>query len=594
MANSWRRCQERYGLEKRAARPILRLRQAEAELRLEALRDRGGRVLTEVGRIAEAVRRSGGLLSLADADRIVIKIVEDRSATSPMARERIALGSCWDERVAGTNGVHMGLVSGRPFTVRGRDHYYLALAPFACTSVPILDACNAVVASLTLSAIDRGREADYLFAQRLVGQAAARIHRTLFDERFRQHLVVRLEPSAGAAEEEAGLIAVTDDGTIAGASETAARLLAVGDWRELLDRRAEEVLETPLSALHAGDAAARVPGAGGRHLTARRVEGRPQPRSRHPDAARTALTRRRMPGLERLALGNPTLRRLLVRAAQMHYAGAPVHVWGETGCGKSTVVRALLAAVDPRQDVFWINGAGDAAPGSEPVLGAAITERVHAASCAEDLPLRALVIENAGELGPASQAALAALMERLERDRFEGGWPARNLRVISTSRDGLRTAKEGGAVRSDLRSHLTGTSVEIPPLGLRPDRRTILQGLIEAVATDGAVEVADEAWAILDAHGWPGNIREARDALQQAVLYAEGGRVGPLDLPDELLVATSASLPSAASDGEDEADRLREALHRAGWNVSLAARGLGIGRATINRRIRRHGLTRPT
>lgn len=590
VASSWRRCQEQYGLEKRAARPILRLRQAEAEQRLEALQDRSGCILAEVQRIAEAVRRTGGLLVVTDADRIAVKLIEDPTKAPPAARERIVMGSCWDERVAGTNGVHMGLVSGRPFTVQGRDHYYLALAPFACTSTPLLDADNAVVGSLTISTIDRGREADHLFAQRLIGAAAARVQAALFLQRFKAGAVIRLSAPADAMGEGDALLGLSEDGVISGVSLAAARLLGMDDWRRLQGRAVEDALETSASSLLDGDGPVRLWRPGGQDLMAQRLE-RSSGRSKSVAAPRTALTRRRLPGLERLASSDPELRRALLRAARMHAVGAPVHVAGEIGCGKSTVVRALLDTGDAGGSALWINGAGDAAACAAPVLSEDLAERVYAASCAEDLPLRTLVIENVQELGPASQAALANLMERLERDRFGGVGPARNLRVVSTSHDGMRTPLEGGTCRADLRSHLAGTLVSILPLRRRADRRAVLRAILADMA-GGGVEVTDEAWRVLDAHDWPGNLREARDALQQALACGDGARITPLDLP--MATSSAGRLADASADaGYGEADRLRDALRGADWNVSLAARHLGVGRATINRRIKRHGLTRP-
>ena len=52
----------------------------------------------------------------------------------------ISLGSCWDERIAGTNGVSMAIAQQSAFTVRGHEHYFSKFAPFACTGAPLRDA----------------------------------------------------------------------------------------------------------------------------------------------------------------------------------------------------------------------------------------------------------------------------------------------------------------------------------------------------------------------------------------------------------------------------------------------------------------------
>ncbi|WP_303522494.1 GAF domain-containing protein, partial [Staphylococcus pasteuri_A] len=63
----------------------------------------------------------------------------------------IAYGSCWDERIAGTNGISMALSEGKAFTVRGKDDSFSLLHPFSCTAVPLFDAENQLIGVVNFS-----------------------------------------------------------------------------------------------------------------------------------------------------------------------------------------------------------------------------------------------------------------------------------------------------------------------------------------------------------------------------------------------------------------------------------------------------------
>jgi DNA-binding NtrC family response regulator len=109
--------------------------------------------------------------------------------------------------------------------------------------------------------------------------------------------------------------------------------------------------------------------------------------------------------------------------------------------------------------------------------------------------------------------------------------------------------------------------------------------------------------AALDAltrHTWPGNVRELRNLIEQIVLLS---RHDVIDYADLGLPEQSAGL-CAPPEGEPaqetlelalvERDLVRQALERTGWNVTRAARILGITRDTLRYRIDKHQLTRPS
>ena len=125
------------------------------------------------------------------------------------------------------------------------------------------------------------------------------------------------------------------------------------------------------------------------------------------------------------------------------------------------------------------------------------------------------------------------------------------------------------------------------PKGVRGDRR-------EAIERD--------ALARLCAHDWPGNVRELENTVERLVVLKGGGAIGVEDLPASLREAPIAcgaatplvpegGLPLSATVDRFEADLIRQALERTGWNKNQAAKLLEMNRTTLLEKIKKHGLS---
>ena len=100
---------------------------------------------------------------------------------------------------------------------------------------------------------------------------------------------------------------------------------------------------------------------------------------------------------------------------------------------------------------------------------------------------------------------------------------------------------------------------------------------------------------MLSAYHWPGNIRELLNVTDFACAVASDPEVGIDDLPDQVFTRAREAIPGSVellpADMSEEAAILRQHLAQAQWNVSAAARLLGIDRTTLHRRMRRLGVT---
>ncbi|MEM7044175.1 MAG: hypothetical protein AAF543_15305, partial [Pseudomonadota bacterium] len=149
------------------AYPILRLQSSEVTPRSEEMVERIGGHRGIFRQLAEIALNAGQCLVLSDTDRILVRVESKDNDQSLFERYGIALGSCWNEKVAGTNGVAIAMAQSQAFTVCGADHYFSKLHQFACTAVPLIDAENRMIGAINLAGMDRGNAAEYVFAQNL-------------------------------------------------------------------------------------------------------------------------------------------------------------------------------------------------------------------------------------------------------------------------------------------------------------------------------------------------------------------------------------------------------------------------------------------
>ncbi len=217
------------------------------------------------------------------------------------------------------------------------------------------------------------------------------------------------------------------------------------------------------------------------------------------------------------------------------------------------------------------------------------------------------------------QAKLLLVVEHGTYRRV-GGTKERSVRarVIAASNQSLEDRIAAGAFRRDLFYRLSAFTIRLPPLREREeDAVVIAEALVERAARQfGRAAMALSAAArrsILD-HDWPGNVRELSNAVQRAVMLADGPELEPSDFglvePTATPVARAApaGAGSAASgsggtlvfdfeNGPHTADAVErelivQALSRTKGNVSAAARLVGMQRSSLRYRIERYGLER--
>ncbi len=149
-----------------------------------------------------------------------------------------------------------------------------------------------------------------------------------------------------------------------------------------------------------------------------------------------------------------------------------------------------------------------------------------------------------------------------------------------------------GSFREDLYYRLRGLVVTLPALRERSDRGELLDLLLAEEARGEAIRLDPAARACLLAQPWPGNVRQLRTVLRTLVALSEDGHIGLDELPADCHSAR-APVSSCAAPVDNAREELRRALDDCHWQMTRAAKRLGVSRNTLYRWLHQHGLQRP-
>ncbi|MCU0763150.1 MAG: sigma-54 dependent transcriptional regulator [Hydrogenophaga sp.] len=318
-------------------------------------------------------------------------------------------------------------------------------------------------------------------------------------------------------------------------------------------------------------------------------------------------------GLQRLLGDSSAMQRLRQRLEQIGEAelrqqdGAPMSVLivGETGTGKELVARALHFGGQRAAGPFVeVNCAALPSHLVESELfgherGAFTDARERHVGLVESAHGGTLFLDEVTELELATQAKLLKLIEDRRLRRLGSTREiAVDVRILAATNRRVDEAVREGRFRADLYYRLRGLQVELPPLRDRGGDVLQLAAHFLALALKrygrSELSLSDEARNSLQGYRWPGNVRELAHVIEQAVILSAGTRIEASDLllpvmPDRHL-ANALDLESGIQLPDMERRLLQQALDRNGWNITQAARALGISRDTLRYRIEKFGL----
>jgi len=289
-----------------------------------------------------------------------------------------------------------------------------------------------------------------------------------------------------------------------------------------------------------------------------------------------------------------------------------VLICGETGTGKELFARGIHAAgAAPHEPFVAINCAAIPETLLESELfghekGAFTDARSLKRGLLEVAGRGTLFLDEVGELPLKLQPKLLRVLEQRTFRRLGGSDELGiHARIIAATNVALEEAVDERVFREDLFYRLNAVRLDLPPLRERGgDVEVLARHFLAAIASENGTPVpvlAGDAVDALNAHPWPGNIRELKNIMERAVIVAGGAAIGrrhlqfqrrrvALEMTDG---GTSIRIPP---DGKSLEAIVAEAVHvtlvLAHGNLSKTARMLGISRPTLARKMRSAGLMR--
>jgi DNA-binding NtrC family response regulator len=305
-------------------------------------------------------------------------------------------------------------------------------------------------------------------------------------------------------------------------------------------------------------------------------------------------------------VGNSTaMLKLKELIAQVGPSDATILIQGETGTGKELVARAIHHHSPRSKNRFVPMDCGAI---SQTVMESELFGHVKGAFTGAHASTLGLIrsadrgtlfLDEVGDLSPAIQVKLLrVIQEREVRPVGDSKAYPVDVRILAATHRDLHQEVVEGRFREDLFFRLNVLTLNVPPLRDRTDDiRLLVRYFSERFATTNspAREIPRETLGVLERHHWPGNVRELENVVRRSMAIGSRGAIRPKDLPKSIYTPPAGSTPGVSTiEGDSmaafEVAAIRNALSKGANRRARAARILGIGEATLYRKIKKYNI----
>ncbi len=316
--------------------------------------------------------------------------------------------------------------------------------------------------------------------------------------------------------------------------------------------------------------------------------------------AGVSLSRREIDGTAFLIV-SPIMHKFMGMVDRVAGHTETVLVIGETGTGKELVARTIHesshrckhALVDincaalpehlVESELFgYEKGAFSGAESSKPGLF-------------ELADKSTLFLDEIGELQPQVQVKLLRVLDGAPYYRLGGNKKITvDVRVVAATNQDLEAAVKEGKFRKDLYHRLSQFQLRVPPLRERPEDIAAMASHFLTLKSPDKIFTGD-ALTTLQAHTWPGNIRELRNLVAKLAMSSEDRQItgrevsAGLNVKHTVAVRGSGAVPLGNLENMEEQMIIR-ALAQTGGHRARAAEQLGISRRTLSRKLHEYAI----
>jgi two-component system NtrC family response regulator len=291
---------------------------------------------------------------------------------------------------------------------------------------------------------------------------------------------------------------------------------------------------------------------------------------------------------------------VIKRVASTH---APVLITGESGTGKELIASAIHKYSTRNSKLFVkVNLGGIPAGLFESEMfgyrkGAFTDAKSDHTGRFERANKGTIFLDEIGDLNFSSQVKLLRVLQDQTFERL--GDPNSitvDVRILSATNHDLYAQVKKGSFREDLLYRINLIQIEVPPLRKRTGDIPLLASyFIEQAASSYSLpvrELSKDAIDWLINQPWPGNVRELKNILERTLLLAKGEVINPDDFLSALKPGQASATLSLTNGTLDEMEKqmIINAIEECGGNLTRSSEKLGISRATLYRKMERHGI----
>jgi DNA-binding NtrC family response regulator len=309
--------------------------------------------------------------------------------------------------------------------------------------------------------------------------------------------------------------------------------------------------------------------------------------------------------LGRLIGKAPAMRRVLAMIERVAESAASIVITGDSGTGKEVVARTIhQMSARSRGPYVGINCAAMPETLMESELfgherGAFTGADRRREGCFEAASGGTLLLDEITEMKVELQAKLLRVLEERRLRRLGGNSEIPiDVRVLASSNRDLEGAIRDNKLRADLFYRLNVFTIQLPSLRDRlEDIPLLAHSFIKHFAEINNKEMVDidsECLSALQAHPWPGNVRQLRNVIERALIVCNGRVITKHDLPEEFQVAGRSDsgyiqvrLGTTLDDVEKEI--IFRTIESADGNKTRAAQVLGVSVKTLYNKLERYG-----
>jgi DNA-binding NtrC family response regulator len=302
-----------------------------------------------------------------------------------------------------------------------------------------------------------------------------------------------------------------------------------------------------------------------------------------------------------------SVKKMILKVAR---SNSTVLVRGESGTGKELIARAVHNQSPRSEDMFQ---AVNCAAINENLLeselfghekGSFTGAHAEKKGLFEIADRGTLFLDEIAELDVGIQAKLLRALQERKIRRVGGTHEISvDVRVIAATNRDLRAMVADGRFRDDLYYRINVLSIDVPPLRERREDIPVLIDYFLKKHTKNASRpvtgLTPETKKLMNEYSWPGNVRQLESAIERAILLSEGDLITLEDLPTEVRqeVGPAAEgafkLPAEGINFEDvERNLITQAMEQTDYNITKAAKLLGLTFRTLQYRLEKFGIKR--